>query len=61
MVITMDTVVEQGYGLGLGKDGVGDFLEMQHSKRVELRSVSDATGGNDSDDREKKRNMGLTV
>jgi hypothetical protein len=37
-VITMDTVVEQGYGLGLGlgKDVSGDFLEMQDSKRVSV-------------------------
>jgi hypothetical protein len=56
----MDTVVEQGYGLG--KDDIGDFLEMQDSKRVDLRTVEDATGGTDSDDdREKKRNMGLAV
>jgi hypothetical protein len=54
----MDTVVEQGYGLG--KNDIGDFLEMQDSKKVDLRTAEDATGGDDSD-REKKRNMGLAI
>ena len=58
LVVTMDTVVEQGYGLGLGKGDVGDFLEMQDSKMVDLSTVRDATGGNDSD---KKGNMGLAI